>query len=319
MTGFESLRCGPLSACSHFFTPGVRPADQASQLSAVTSWPYQFVKLPPEDRHTRRLLLDQYGLYAQLSALILFSLAVVFRLALQALRRMAQRRASSDAESMLPSPGITKNYLRRSRLSAKLCRLHWWLDGNVTCCGINIGQRDHLVLCVLWTGWLLFLCLHRTGNGKPQTCHYSADLSCSTHVLNGTLSYRLPPFGKTIRHYWRLPIPYPVPTGHKALQPHRVGSGHISRTHQSLAQRPRLDQLLIPCHPRSALSELLHPGWWPGSCRITSRAPARHSGTVGHDPPVRYFDSGCPTACVPRLLLHACHRGHGSSRTHLVS
>lgn len=244
MAGSESLRCGPLSACSHFFTPGVRPANQASQLGAATSWPYQFMKLPPEDQHTRRLLLDPYGLYAQLSVLILFFLAVVLRLALQSLGRMVQRRALSDAESMLRSPGIPKHYFHRSRLSAKLCRLQWWLDGNVKCFGTNIGQRDELVLSVLWTGWLLFLCPHRTGSGKPQHFHYNADLSCSAHVLTGTISYRLPPFGKTIRHYWRLPIPYPVPTGHKALQPHRVGSGRISRTYQSLAQSPRLDQLL---------------------------------------------------------------------------
>lgn len=235
MAGSESLRCGPLSACSHFFTPGVRPANQASQLGAATGWPYQFMKLPPEDQHTRRLLLDQYGLYAQLSAMILVFLAVVLRQAPQSLGRMVQRRALSDAESTLRSPGIPKHSFHRSRLSAKLCRLQWRLDGSVKCFGTSIGQRDELVLSVLWTGWLLFLCLHRTGSGKPQHFHYNADLSCSAHVLTGTISYRLPPFGKTIRHYWRLPIPYPVPTGHKALQPHRVGSGRISRTYQSLA------------------------------------------------------------------------------------
>ncbi|KAH6646516.1 hypothetical protein BKA67DRAFT_662930, partial [Truncatella angustata] len=164
MASSESLRCVPLSACSHFFTPGVRPADEASQLGAATGWVYQFMKLLPEDQHTRRLLLDQYGLYAQLSALILFFLAVMLRLALQSLGRMVPRRALSDAESMPRSPGIPKHYFHRSRLSARLCRLQWWMDENIKCFGTSIGQRDELVLSVLWTGWLLFLCLHRTGS-----------------------------------------------------------------------------------------------------------------------------------------------------------
>lgn len=168
MADSESLRCGPLSPCSHFFIPGVRPANQASQLGAATGWPYQFVKLPPESQHTRRLLLDQHGLYAQLSALVLFFLVVVLRLALQSLGKIVQRRAS-DAESMLRSPGIPKHRSHRSRLSVRvLCRLRWWLGGDVECFGTSIGQRDELVFIGIWTSWLLFLCFHRTGNGKAH-------------------------------------------------------------------------------------------------------------------------------------------------------
>ena len=165
-------------------------------------------------------------------------------------------------------------------------------------------------MSVPWTGWLLHLCLHRTGSGKSQHLDDNADLSCSAHILTGTISFRLPPFGKTIRHHRRLPTPYPVPTVHKARPSHHVSSRRISRTHHSLVQSSRLDQPLFPCRPRSALLELLHLGWWPRTRLIPSRACARHAGTVGHDPPGQYVDSVCSTPCILLLLLHACHRGH---------
>lgn len=139
--------------------------DQFNFLIAATrkphpamGWPYHIVKLSPEEKSQRRELLDQYGLYSQLSVLIPISFFWLYRLGQWIYHRTTQRDGYSAvtraAESRTSSSG---NFVRRWR------SILWWLGDEVA---PGWGAREHWIFGAAWALWLLALCIHQTGTGK---------------------------------------------------------------------------------------------------------------------------------------------------------
>jgi hypothetical protein len=128
-------------------------------------WPYHFVTLSEAQRHERRILLDRYGLYAQLSGfLVPVTLFLLLKLAHRILRKASDRSVAYDA--VPTSPGVKHQRINPTNsLSARLRRALWWLGGDVGFAGQNLGRRDELISGGVWTTWLLFLCVNETGSG----------------------------------------------------------------------------------------------------------------------------------------------------------
>ena len=129
------------------------------------SWPYHLLDLSDEEKHLRRERLDRYGVYAQLSSLIpilgyqLYSLGIWV---------YSERQKSQVAYSEIPSSPITKQARRSSSgtIKKKWRSTTWWLEEEV---GKGWGLRSHWIAFGAWTSWLLFLCVHQTGEGMPSS------------------------------------------------------------------------------------------------------------------------------------------------------
>ncbi|KAH8880383.1 ferric reductase like transmembrane component [Thozetella sp. PMI_491] len=127
------------------------------------AWPYEFINLSTEDKHLRRLALDRYAGYAQLSALLPVALLLLFRATSWAIQQAKQQRGSYDAIPNSPS-------LKSRRLSTAGTwtthgrQLWWWLDDDVMLFGQVWGQRDQWIVGALWGIWLTLLCVLGTGS-----------------------------------------------------------------------------------------------------------------------------------------------------------
>jgi hypothetical protein len=129
------------------------------------SWPYHFVDLTQEEIIKRRILLDRYGVYAQLSALIPVLAFQLYRLGawvyLQRKRTEVRYTAVPDTPG---SPFQKQNRVSTSGRLARRWRLAlWWLEGEVY---PGWGLRGHWIAGLTWASWLLFLTVHKTGDGK---------------------------------------------------------------------------------------------------------------------------------------------------------
>jgi hypothetical protein len=124
-------------------------------------WPYHLLDLTHEQKHERRLLLDRYGVYAQLSALIPILAYQLYRLGVWV---CSERKRSKASYSAIPSSPI----LKRSRASTagnsarKWRSTVWWLEGELAA---GWPSRGQFIAAGVWTSWLLFLCVHKTGEG----------------------------------------------------------------------------------------------------------------------------------------------------------
>jgi len=124
-------------------------------------WPYHLLDLTKEEKHERRLLLDRYGVYAQLSALIPVLAYQLYRLGFWV---YSERQRSKVRYSAVPSSPTLKR--TRKSTSGVLVRKWrttiWWLESEVA---VGWGLRGQWVAAGCWVSWLLFLCAHKTGEG----------------------------------------------------------------------------------------------------------------------------------------------------------
>lgn len=135
---------------------------------------YRFIfKLSEEDKRLRRLTLDRYGTYAQLSALVPVVVFLIYRLATYAVKVSAPRKGSYDA---VPSSPALKYQRERpaSSFMTEVRKWQWWLGDDVFLFGQVWGHRDEWVFGAIWAFWLLFLCVAETGDGKPASFCLSA-------------------------------------------------------------------------------------------------------------------------------------------------
>jgi hypothetical protein len=140
-------------------------------------WPYHLLDLSSEERDLRRELLDRYGVYAQLSALIPILVFQLYRLWVWV---YSERQRSKVTYSELPSSPIAKHARHASSGAAikKWRSMVWWLEGEVAS---GWGLRGHWIAAGIWAGWLLFLCIHQTGHGMfSPTFAGLADFSSRT-------------------------------------------------------------------------------------------------------------------------------------------
>ncbi|OTA98277.1 hypothetical protein M426DRAFT_17567 [Hypoxylon sp. CI-4A] len=126
-------------------------------------WPYHIYALDADQKHARRLALNQYGTYAQLSAFIPIAIVVLYRLLAWLVRRASPQRGVYEAVPASPA-------LKRVRQSTAgswygiMRRIVWWFGDDVVFLGVNWGQRDQIFVGYVWTVWLLLLCIIGTGD-----------------------------------------------------------------------------------------------------------------------------------------------------------
>jgi len=126
------------------------------------SWPYGIdLDLTHDQKHERRLVLDRYGVYAQLSAFIPILAYQLYRLG--AWVYSERQRAKVTYEAVPSSPGMKRARQSTSGLIVTKWRsIVWWLESEVA---EGWGLRGHWIALGGWTTWLLFLCVHKTGDG----------------------------------------------------------------------------------------------------------------------------------------------------------
>ncbi|KAF7943429.1 hypothetical protein EAE96_011355 [Botrytis aclada] len=124
------------------------------------SWPYR-IKFPtPEEKIQSRILLDRYGLYAQLSIFIPIILYNVYRLATWVYSE--RQRSKVDYNALPSSPTSKKKRTSRSaEWKRKTRSVVWWLGGEVA---PGRGERGQWIMAGMWGAWLGFLCVHKTGD-----------------------------------------------------------------------------------------------------------------------------------------------------------
>jgi hypothetical protein len=125
------------------------------------TWPYHLLDLSHEQKHERRLLLDRYGVYAQLSAFIPILAYQLYRLAVWV--SSERKRSKVDYSAIPTSPTLKRSRASTSGTFAKNWRTTvWWLNGDLA---QGWPSRGKLIAAGVWTSWLLFLCVHNTGEG----------------------------------------------------------------------------------------------------------------------------------------------------------
>lgn len=126
---------------------------------------YEFASLDEAQKAQRRNLLDSYGLIAQLSAFaVLFSFQVYFLLCW-----LCRDRLQAD-EELVPRSPHEKSFKRGDgewvRRGRRFWRVTcWWATESVS---PGWGTKGQWATATVWTAWLMFLCVHRTSNGKKR-------------------------------------------------------------------------------------------------------------------------------------------------------
>jgi len=130
-------------------------------------WPYEITNQPDDVKHARRITLDRYGFYAQLSAVAVIILLQVVPLGRWIVKVATAKRAEYDA---VPTADAAKTQKpnRQSWLSRTYQRSTWWLGDEVRIVNCTLGRKDEWFFGALWAAWLLFLCINETGRGKLQ-------------------------------------------------------------------------------------------------------------------------------------------------------
>lgn len=132
------------------------------------SWPYRLDGGSDAQKHERRLLIDRYGIYSQLSALIPILGYQLYRLALWVNSERQRTKVTYSAVPSSPDRKRAKTSIV-GKLRAQWRSFVWWLGGEVF---TGWGLRGHWIASGLWTAWLLFLSVHRTGDGKSKKSHF---------------------------------------------------------------------------------------------------------------------------------------------------
>jgi len=149
-------------------------------------WPYHFVDLNDIQKIQRRDLLDRYGIYAQLSALVPILIYQLYRLARWV---NSERQRSKVSYTAVPSsPALKKSRSNNSGLVVRKWRsLAWWLEGE----GLEgWGSRGRWIAGGVWGTWLLFLCVHKTGDDYLHVTKRFGMIAASQLPLHFMLSMK---------------------------------------------------------------------------------------------------------------------------------
>lgn len=150
------------------------------------AWPYHLVDLTDQQKHHRRELLDRYGIYSQLSALIPVLGYQLYRLGGWVYSE--RRRAKVDYSAVPTSPAAKKERHTTSGIVVRKWRgVVWWLEGEVAP-SWGLGLRGQWIATGSWMVWLLFLCVHRTGDGMYSFLNFYHVVVCITLHWQGPVS-----------------------------------------------------------------------------------------------------------------------------------
>lgn len=124
-------------------------------------WPYAFVDLSDAEKFHRRELLDWYGGFAQISALVPLSILQLGFLVvwLRTRGRNANQIEAPSSPRAKEARGSAGGWEGRGR------RLRWWLAAPVVLGGEVLGSRGEVLGAVGWALWLVVLCFADTGRG----------------------------------------------------------------------------------------------------------------------------------------------------------
>lgn len=123
---------------------------------------YHFVRLDPAQQAHRRQLLDNYGQFAQISALIpLLSFQFIFATRFLLRKWNGYGRKPVKVHQSPRLPVFPKPHLHTN--SSFAARLRWALDEEIS---RDWGTRLEWLIGAVWTVWLLFLTVKDTGDGR---------------------------------------------------------------------------------------------------------------------------------------------------------
>lgn len=164
---------------------------------------YEFLKLDAEQKAARRYLLNLYGTIGQWSIL-----AVLVFVQLAVLVRWAVFRTSSVERPRSPHPNKAMALGKRAwfgRVDQRLTRFRWWADEPLRQGWFTKGE---CILGFVWTVWLLFLSVHRTGNGELGQTPFFASIWSLTPL-------RLPALNEALWHGCSITTPTPIHSGNE--------------------------------------------------------------------------------------------------------
>ncbi|KAF9887648.1 hypothetical protein FE257_009741 [Aspergillus nanangensis] len=176
-------------------------------------WPYHLVKLSKEQKHERRILLDRYGFYAQLSVLIPIVAYQSYALSRWAFLRYVRPRGVYAAVS--DSSNRNAHTRTSSQLATQKWRsVLWWLDDEVA---PGWGLRQHWIAGAAWCLWMLFLCIHKTGDDYLHVTKRFGIIAAAQLPLHYMLAMK-----------WRYsPLVFLFNTSHERLNPWHRLSGRL--------------------------------------------------------------------------------------------
>lgn len=159
-------------------------------------WPYEFVTLSDEEKDLRD---DSIALHAAVGFCSAFAPAAALLL-VRAVARV--RRASRGQYREVPnSPAIKARRQSWSGGAAQRWRRAlWWMGEDVYFLGAHWGHRDEWIMGLVWTVWLLFLCVRGTGKDYLHLTKRFGAIATSQLPVQYLLSLKyLSPFGYFFR------------------------------------------------------------------------------------------------------------------------
>jgi hypothetical protein len=143
---------------------------------------YYFETLNDKQKHQRREYLDWYGFMAQWSVLVIF---VLFQIAFLVdwMLKNGLKYETPKSPSFTKSPTGKLGWLRN--LQSLSTKLRWWMGKDVIR-GWDWGTRGEWVGAGVWTIWMLYLCIAKTGNGKYRSIVLANSILTYTDYLHLT-------------------------------------------------------------------------------------------------------------------------------------
>ncbi|KAG9247478.1 ferric reductase-like protein like transmembrane component [Calycina marina] len=177
------------------------------------SWPYHFIDVSDDQKHERRVLLDRYGICAQLSVLVPILGFQLYRLAIWV--SSARSRAKTAYSEVPGSPMLKYRRPSTSRtLGRKWRSASWYLSDEFV---PSWGRRGRLIGAGIWTAWLLFLCVHKTGDDYMHITKRFGEVAASQFPFHYMLSMKS----------FASPVAFLLHSSHEDLMPYHQISGRI--------------------------------------------------------------------------------------------
>lgn len=177
------------------------------------SWPYHFVNLSPEQIAERRKLLDLYGIYAWLSPITLVLLIYVARRLLARFAILLARFRSFLAR-LFHTPSRLSGSKPPNFFQINTRRLLWLLD---TPLESDFGTVKVQLVGAVYTGWLLFLAIYKTGDDYMHFTKRLGHVAVSQLPFQYLLSIKSP----------LSPIQVATNLTHETLNPYHRLAGRI--------------------------------------------------------------------------------------------
>ncbi|KAF2125825.1 hypothetical protein P153DRAFT_378646 [Dothidotthia symphoricarpi CBS 119687] len=151
------------------------------------SFGYSFETLTKEQKHQRRELLELYGFIAQWSVLVIFALFQVSFFLGWLVRSGLKHDAAPKSPSFDKHPDGKRGWLRTIHSGCNT--ITWWSRKDVI---RGWGTRGEWIGASVWTIWLLYLCVARTGKDYLHLTKRFGQIGASQLPVHYLLAMRAP-------------------------------------------------------------------------------------------------------------------------------